>query len=62
MIKRNRYLIFLIKETLARVINYKYFIKLNIIAIFNKLRIYLNSEEYIYFFIINSFNACNLRL
>ena len=49
VIKRNRYLISLIEETLARVINCKYFIKLNIIVVFNKLRMHLNSKDYIIF-------------
>lgn len=43
--KRNQYPIPLIKETLTRVIDCKYLIKLDIIAIFNKLRIYLESED-----------------
>lgn len=43
--KRNQYLIPLIKETLTRVISYKYLIKLDIIATFNKLRIYLESKD-----------------
>ena len=49
--KRNQYLILLIEETLAQVTNCKYFIKLNIIVVFNKLRIHLNSEDYIIFVI-----------
>ncbi len=69
LIKYNRYSIFLIKKTLIRIINCKYLTKLNIIATFNKLRIYSKSKEftifvifieidkyYIYFFeLINSF-------
>ncbi len=47
--KRNWYLISLIKETLTRVINCKYFIKLNIIVVFNKLRIHFNNKDYIIF-------------
>lgn len=43
--KRNQYPIPLIKETLTRVIDCKYLIKLDIIAIFNKLRIYPESED-----------------
>ena len=38
--KRNRYLISLIDEVLARIQDYKYLTQLNIIAIFNKLRIH----------------------
>ena len=49
VIKRNQYLILLIEETLVRVTNYKYFIKLNIIVVFNKLKMHLDSEDYIIF-------------
>jgi len=51
LIRRNRYSISLIEKTLARVIGYKYLIKLNIIVAFNKLRMHLNSENYITFVI-----------
>jgi len=51
LICRNQYSISLIKKTLTRVISYKYLIKLNIIVAFNKLRIHLNSENYITFVI-----------
>ncbi len=51
LIRRNRYSISLIKKTLARVISYKYLIKLNIIVAFNKLRMHSNSENYITFVI-----------
>ena len=40
IIKRNRYLISLIDKVLARIQSCKYLTRLNIIAIFNKLRIY----------------------
>ena len=49
VIKQNQYSISLIKETLAQVTDCKYFIKLNIIVVFNKLRIYLDNEDYIIF-------------
>ena len=49
--KKNQYLISLIEETLARVTDCKYFIKLNIIVVFNKLKMYFNSEDYIIFVI-----------
>ena len=45
IIKRNRYFLFLIKKVINKIINYKYLIRLDIIAIFNKLRINLNSEN-----------------
>ena len=44
--KRNRYSIPLIDEVLARIQNYKYLTRLNIIAAFNKLRIYQSSEDF----------------
>ena len=37
IIKRNRYFISLINEVLARIQNYKYLTRLNIIIVFNKL-------------------------
>ncbi len=43
---RNRYMIPLIKETLARVMGCKYLTKLNNIAAFNKLRIHPDSEDF----------------
>ena len=51
LIKRNRYFILLIEETLIQVINCKYLTKLNIIVAFNKLRIHSKSEEFIIFVI-----------
>ena len=49
VIKRNQYSISLIEETLARVTDCKYFIKLNIIVVFNKLRMHFNNKDYIIF-------------
>ena len=49
--KRNKYSISLIEETLTKIIDFKYFIKLNIIVVFNKLRMNLNSENFITFII-----------
>ena len=49
VIKQNQYLILLIEEILARVTDCKYFIMLNIIVVFNKLRMHLDSEDYIIF-------------
>ncbi len=51
LIRRNRYSISLIKKTLARVMGYKYLINLDIIVAFNKLRMHLNSKNYITFVI-----------
>ena len=49
--KRNKYSISLIEETLTKIIDFKYFIKLNIIVVFNKLRMNSNSENFITFII-----------
>ena len=46
MIKRNRYFLFLIKEIIEKIIKCKHFIKLNIIAIFNKFRMHFDNENY----------------
>ena len=54
IIKRNRYFILLIEKTLIRVQNCKYLIKLNIISIFNKLRMSEKSEKLITFVIFMS--------
>ena len=51
IIKKNRYFISLINEILIRIQDYKYFIRLNIIAIFNKLRMHSNNEDFIIFVI-----------
>ena len=51
IIKKNRYSIFFIEETLAKIINCKYLTKLNIIAAFNKLRMHSNNENLIIFVI-----------
>ena len=49
--KRNRYFISLIEETLIKIQNCKYLIKLNIISTFNKLRMSEKSEKLITFVI-----------
>ena len=51
IIKKNRYFISLINEILIKIQDYKYIIKLNIIAIFNNLRMHLNNEDFIIFII-----------
>ena len=55
IIKRNNYFIFLINETLIKLIEYKYIMKLNIIAIFNKFRMYSKNENLITF-------ICSLKI
>ena len=54
MTKRNRYLLFLIKEIIEKIIECKHLIKLNIIAAFNKLCMHLDSENYTTFITILS--------
>ena len=49
IIKRNNYFISLIDETLTKLIKCKYITKLNIIAVFNKLRMHLKNENLITF-------------
>ncbi len=45
LIKRDHYLLLLIDETLARIQDSKYLTRLNIIVIFNKLRMHSKSED-----------------
>jgi len=45
LIKRDRYLLLLIDETLARIQDSKYLTRLNIIVAFNKLRMHSRSED-----------------
>ena len=51
MIKRNKYLLSLIEEVINKILNYKYFIRLDIIVAFNKFRIYSDNEDFIIFII-----------
>ena len=51
IIKRNEYSISLIKETLTRVIECKHIFKLNIIFVFNRLQMNLESEKFTTFII-----------
>ena len=51
IIKKNRYFISLIDKVLARIQDYKYFIRLNIITVFNKLRMHPNNKDFITFVI-----------
>ena len=60
IIKRNRYFISLIDEVLTRIQSYKFITRLDIIAAFNKLYIYLDSEEYTTF--ITSLRAYKYRV
>ena len=49
IIKKNRYFILLIDEVLIRIQDCKYLTRLNIITIFNKLRMHLNNKKFIIF-------------
>ena len=60
IIKRNRHFILLINEILTRIQNYKYFIRLNIIIAFNKLRMHSNNENFITF--VTSLEAYKYRI
>ncbi len=51
LIKRNRYFLSLIDETLACIQDSKYLTQLNIIVVFNKLRMHLSSEDLTIFII-----------
>jgi len=55
LIKRNRYLLSLIDETLACIQDSKYLTWLNIIVIFNKLHMHLSSKDLIIFIIFFDF-------
>ena len=60
IIKRNRYFISLIDEVLIKIQDCKYFIRLNIIIAFNKLRMHLNNKNFIIF--ITFFEAYKYRV
>ena len=60
IIKKNRYFILLINEILIRIQNCKYFTRLNIITVFNKLRMHSNNQKFIIFVI--SFKAYKYRM
>ncbi len=51
IIKRNRYSLLLIDELIDKIIDCKHLTRLNIIFAFNKLRIHLDSENYMIFII-----------
>ena len=52
IIKRNQYLLLLIKEIIEKIIECKYFIKLNIIIVFNKFCMHFDNENYTIFITI----------
>ncbi len=52
IIRRNRYALPFIEKIINKIFGYKYLLKLNIIAAFNKIRIYPDSEDIITFITI----------
>ena len=60
IIKRNRYFISLIDEVLIRIQGCKYLTRLNIITVFNKLRMHSNNKNFITFVIF--FEAYKYRV
>ena len=60
MIKRNRYFLFLIEKIIEKIIECKHFIKLNIIVVFNKLRMHFDNENYTIF--ITTLNVYKYRV
>ena len=49
--KRDQYFLLLIKEIIEKIIECKHFIRLNIITIFNKFRMFFDNENYLTFII-----------
>ena len=68
IIKKNRYFMLLIQKTLNRLCNVKYFIKIDIITAFNRLKMSSENEKYIVFrtrfelfeYLVMSFELCNV--
>ena len=59
MTKWNQYFLFLITEIIKRIIEYKYVIKFDIIAIFNKFYMHFNSDIYtIFITILSAYKYC----
>ena len=67
IIKKNRYSLFLIQETFDRLCKIKYFIKIDIMIAFNRLKMFFENEKYIVFktrfdlfeYLIMFFDLCN---
>ena len=68
IIKKNRYSLFLIQKTLDRLCKIKYFIKIDIMIAFNRLKMSFENEKYIVFktrfdlfeYLIILFDLCNV--
>ena len=67
IIKKNRYFMFLVQKTLNRICDFKYFIKIDIMTAFNRLRMNFENEKYTIFrtrfdlfeYLIMFFELCN---
>ena len=70
IIKKNRYFMFFVQETLDRICDFKYFIKIDIMTAFNRLRMNFESEKYTAFrtrfnlfeYLIMFFDLCNASI
>ena len=68
IIKKNRYSLFLIQKTFDRLCKIKYFIKIDIMIAFNRLKMFSKNEKYIVFktrfdlfeYLIMLFDLCNV--
>ena len=70
IIKKNRYFMFFVQKTFDRICDFKYFIKIDIMTTFNRLRMNLESEKYTVFrirfdlfeYLIMLFDLCNASI
>ena len=70
IIKKNRYFIFLIQKILNRLCSVKYFIKIDIMTTFNRLKMSFKNEKYIVFrtrfelfeYLVMFFELCNVSI
>ena len=68
IIKKNRYSLLLIQKTFDRLCNVKYFIKIDIMIVFNRFKMFFENEKYIAFktrfdlfeYLIMFFDLCNV--
>ena len=70
IIKKNRYFMLLVQKTFDRICDFKYFIKIDIMTAFNRLRMNFESEKYTVFrirfdlfeYLIMLFDLCNASI
>ena len=70
IIKKNRYFMFFVQKTFDRICDFKYFIKIDIITAFNRLRMNFENEKYTTFrtrfdlfeYLIMFFELCNASI